>query len=289
MSKQKILSVLIILFLGIGGVVLYQSLPGNAKNPIAQEKCNQFTTTQDCKPISLATSTWKKFENTKYGYAISFPSESSISTSNDYANDLRNEKDISFYLPGRFPLVGVDAIIYPNSPSSEVAGELDLKSYAESVRMLQVNNRDPEYFKSQKTDEMKRVERAFSEAYQFTFPPIYTTTPVQFPHFDPAKGLDIKSYGEALRIFNIYESFGRLKDQKIGMLAETLIDGRKAYQFTLDQGFTTEKEIGRGYSIPPGQTYVYTITENSKGQKIIIYYYLGNPIAETMYQTFVLK
>lgn len=215
MSKQKVLFVSFLFLLMIGGVVLYRSLR------MPTEKCDPFITTQDCQQISLATSTWKVFENTKYGYAISFPSESSISTSNDYADDLRTEEDIGFYLPGRFPLIGVDATIYPNPPSFEAADELDLKSYAESVRTLQVNFPNPNH-----------------------------------------------------------------KDRNVGELTGTIIDGREAYWFTLDQGFTTEKKIGRGYSIPPGQTYMYTITENSMGQKIIIYYLLGNPVAETMFQTF---
>jgi len=287
MSKQKILIAFFLFLLAVGGVVLYQSLrAGNAKNPVAQEKCDQFTTTQDCKAISLATSTWKVFENTKYAYAISYPPEGSVSTNNDYANDLHEEKEIDFYIPGRFPLVGVDVTIYPNPPSFAGVDELNLKSYAESIRMLQVNNRDPNYFENQKTEEMRQAEIAFAKAYQFTFPPVYATTSQQFPDFDPAKGLDMKSYSEALRIFNVNENFKHFKDQEIGALSETLIDGRNAYQLTVTKGFVASNG---GYLIPDGQTYVYTITENLKGQKIIIYHYLGNPIAETMFQTFVFK
>lgn len=286
MSK-KILLVLIVLFFGVGGIILYQSLRiGKAKNSVTQEKCDQFTTTQDCKLISLATSTWKVFGNTKYGYVISYPSESGVSTDNDYANDLREEKEIGFYIPGRFPLVGVDVTVYPNPSSSEVADELNLKSYAESMRVLQINNRDPEYLANQKTEEMKRAEIAFTKAYQFTFPPVYATTSPQFPNFDPTKGLDMKSYSEALRIFNVNESLKYFQDQKIGALAKTLVDGKEAYQFTVTKGFATPNG---GYLLPDGQTYMYTITENLRGQKIMIYYFLGNPIAETMYQTFVFK
>jgi hypothetical protein len=276
MSKQKIISLLIILFLGVGGVILYQSLrAGNAKNPIAQGKCDQFTTTQDCKSISLATSTWKVFENTKYGYAISYPSEGDIATGGDYGR----VEEMSFGIPGKTDLGGVKTTVYPNLPS-------DLKLYAEAIRVLQINNRDPVYFENQKTEEMKQIEITFRKAYKFTPAPVDATISLQFPPFDRTKGLDIKSYGEALRMFNVGESLKRLKDQKIGELKETVIDGRKAYQFTLDKTFVT---IHGGYVIPDGQTYLYTITENLKGQKIIIYYFLGNPIAETMYRTFVFK
>ena len=220
--KIATITVLVVVIVA-GAFVLVQKNSAKNSNDIGTTfvACDPLTTTQDCKPISLATSTWKVFENTKYGYAISYPSEGNISSVDDYGG----VEEMSFGIPGRFTLGGVDASIYPHSPPpiSEL-NDLDLKSYAEAIRMLQVNFPNPNH-----------------------------------------------------------------KDRNIGKLAETTIDGRKAYQFTLDQGFTTEKKSGRGYSIPPGRTYLYTITENSKGQKIIIYYFLGNPIAETMYQTFRFK
>lgn len=223
MGKQKIFFTLIVLFFGVGGIILYQSLRAeNAKGPVAQEKCNQSATTQDCKPISLATSTWQVFENTKYSYAISYPPGGSINSRDDYVDDISKAEAVYFSIPGRFTLGGVDATLYPNYPLSDAPSkDLDLKSYAESLRMLQVNYPNPNY-----------------------------------------------------------------KDQEIGEIKETTIDGRKSYQFTLDQGFTTQKKSGLGYSIPPNQTYLYTVTENSRRQKIILYHLLDNTIAERMFQTF---
>lgn len=227
MGKQKILLVITALLLVVGGLVLYQSLrAGDTKNtnigvapPLAREKCDQLNTTQDCKPISLATSTWKVFENPQYRYAISYPPEGYSQSFDDYGG----MEHIYFGIRGRFTIGGIDATIYPNYPPSEEtrASNLDLKSYAESIRMLQINYPNPNH-----------------------------------------------------------------KDQKIGELEETMIDRKKAYQFTLDQGFTTMRRVGVGDAIPAGQTYRYTITENPQGQKLIIYYYLGNPVAETMFKTF---
>lgn len=281
MSKQKIFLLLALFLLGVGGVVLYQSLRApttidpdlGSTSPLAQKGCDQFTTTQDCKPISLATSTWKVFENTKYGYAILYPSEGYITSRDDYGG----VEDMYFGIRGRFTLGGVDAALYSNFSSN-------LKLYAEEVRTLQVNSRDPRYIESQRTDQVKQAIVAFMKAYQFTFPPVYTATYPQFPPFDTAKGLDMGTYSEALRAFNLNESLKYVRDQKIGPLIETVIDGRKAYQFTIDKAFTTGS--GGGYVIPDGEVYVYTITENLKGQKIMFYYYLDNPIAEKMFQTF---
>ena len=279
MSRQKILLSLILFLFGIGGVFLYQSLRAeNTKNTddvtpsLSGKNCDQSTTTQDCQPISLATSTWKVFENTKYGYAISYPPEARVATGGDYGQI----EEVYFEVPGRFILGDVSAVMFPDFPS-------DLKSYAEAVRMLQVNSRDPGYIESQRPEKTRQAIIAFTKAYQFTFPPTYAATYSQFPPFDPAKGLDMGSYSEAMRVFNVNERLKYVRDQKIGALTETAIDGRKAYQFTIDTAFT---DSTGGYVIPDGETYVYTITENLKGQKIIIYHVFDNPIAEMLLQTF---
>ena len=235
MNKQKILLTLVLFLLVVGGVILYQSLrTENAKSPntvvalpfTIQEGSKPWISMEDCvKNFSLSTSTWKVFENKKYGYTISYPSEGYINSRNDSTLNLSEEPTVEIGICNGFTLGGVDAIIYPNYPTQETekAGALNLKSYAEAVRMIQINDSTAN------------------------------------PYF---------------------------KNRNVGMLKETTIDGRKAYQFTLDKGFTTSAKI---YGIPYGGVNMYIITENLKGQKIIISYYLGNPIAEKMYRTFVFK
>lgn len=217
-KKPKRNLTIAILVIAIFGATMYYLGSSAGTSFIYTQTCNALTTTKDCESISLATSTWRVFENTTYGYAISYPLEGNVSTSEDYGNPAH----ILFSIPGRFMLVGVDATLYPNSPSS-ISENLDLKSYAEGIRALQINDQNP-----------------------------------------------------------------YVKDRKIGGLTETWIDGRKAYQFVLDKAFTTGYS-GMGYLIPDGEVYMYIITENAEGQKIIIYYFLGNPIAEAMCQTFRLN
>lgn len=221
MKNQKLILGSILLLLLVGALsIMYQLRYAPLVNiPENIEKCDPLTTTADCKSISLDTSTWKVFENKKYGYAISYPTEGYITSSDDYGSP----EHMLFSLPGRTSLGGVDATLYPNYPLSDIPPkDLKLKLYAEEVRMLQINYLNPEYN----------------------------------------------------------------KDQLIGDLKETAIANKKAYEFTLDQGFTTQKKIGLGYVIPSHRTYLYTITENLEGQKIMIYYDINNPIAVAMFKTF---
>lgn len=222
MNKRTtlIVATLLVLF----GLIGYRLYAPSAKNdgqnvPPAQEECDRETTTEDCKPISLDTSTWKVFENPAYGYAISYPIEGYSQSFDDYGT----LEHTYFGIRGRFTLGGVDATVYPNYPLSDAqaARNLDLRSYAESIRMLQIN----------------------------------------YPNSNH-------------------------KDRRVSDLEETTVDGRMAYRFTLDQGFTTMRQVGVGDAIPTGQTYRYVITETPQGQKLIIYYYMGNPIAEAMFRTF---
>lgn len=194
------------------GVIAYlqRDEPALDKQP-ESIKCDQWTTDELCNTVSLDTSTWKTFVNPNYGYAISYPTESDIRTTNDYGDNIDH---IYFGISGRFTLGGVDATAYADFPS-------DLKLYAERVRYLQL-----------------------SDTYPYT------------------------------------------KDKKIGLLTESEVDSKRSYSFTVTKGFDSPNV---GYVIPDGITYLYTITENPKGQKIIIYFFKGNPIAEAMLKTFVFK
>lgn len=101
--------------------------------------------------------------------------------------------------------------------------------------------------------------------------------------------LDLKSYAESIRMLQINYPSPNSRNQKVGELQEVTVEGREAYQFVLDQGFTTLRNTGSGYVIPEGYVYLYTITENPKGQKLIIYYSLGNSVAQAMFKTFTFK
>jgi hypothetical protein len=184
LTKQRTLVAVLLMALSIVGAVMFERTQIPTPQPYDNSDlsgCDQDATTTDCVQF------WHSFENTRYSYVISYPAEVEISTYDVYgADDLNTESQLTFAIPGKFTLVGIEATTpfpsqgqrdYDNAPPSDESNKmnsLDLKSYAEALRALQVNDPNP-YIQDRKIGELKEATIAGRVAYQFTIDRTFTT------------------------------------------------------------------------------------------------------------------
>lgn len=147
-QKSKIsIFLIVIAILGIGGWLLWKGGDSYGRN-------NQSSSSTNTPPTN-----WNVYENTAYGYRFSYPSNMEVARVQDM--DPR-------------PITEVDDI-YVSREGSELfvtiaTGSLvalDIKSFAESVRQNQINNKNPN-IKNKQVDELKTISFANKTAYSFT-------------------------------------------------------------------------------------------------------------------------
>jgi hypothetical protein len=131
----------------------YPIVPGIDETP---QDCDQSATTTDCRRFR----SWKTFDNTRYRYSVSYPSEAFLDApGNDAASDFGQEPDVRFSLPDSLTFHIFNIEIAHNysvkgepgyedaSPERKAffndhnkAFSLDVKSYAEFIRTRDVTD-----------------------------------------------------------------------------------------------------------------------------------------------------
>lgn len=96
----------------------------------------------------------------------------------------------------------------------------------------------------------------------------------------------VKEFAEALHQYQIDDDNSNIKNRKVGDLKEIQFADKTAYSFTLDKGFREYSSADYGYAIPDGMTYNYIFVENNFGDKLIIYYRVGDDLSEQIKDSF---
>lgn len=125
---------------------------------------------------------WQNYENTVFGYSVNYPDTiADIHTNNEYSgNDLTDEAEISFAVPGKTTLFGVESDyltpeiinIFKKDGALKILEErqkllaMNLKSYSETIRELQVNNPNP--YSHAEVGEMKEITFGGKPAFSFS-------------------------------------------------------------------------------------------------------------------------
>jgi len=96
---------------------------------------------------------------------------------------------------------------------------------------------------------------------------------------------NLKTYIETIYQDQVSDSNPSIKNKQVGPLEESIIDGQKAYQFTLTGSFAFDATGRTGYTIGDKPS-MYVITESPSGDKFIIHYLVGDPVSEKMFRSF---
>lgn len=97
--------------------------------------------------------------------------------------------------------------------------------------------------------------------------------------------LNLKTYAQTIYQYQVNDPNPYAKDKQVGSLEETIIDGQKAYQFTLTDSFAFDATGKNGYTIGDKPN-MYVITESPLGDKFVIHYLVGDSVSEKIFQSF---
>lgn len=135
--------------------------------PFASEIENRSTTTSTV--LESSKEEWLLYENTKYGYKFSYPSNGLLQKTAEMEPDALNESvDIDLGIPGYKTLLQVSIKPFNTFTTSEDTGDnpITLKSFAENVHENQKKSTNPN-FKDKQVGSLTKIVFAGEEAYIF--------------------------------------------------------------------------------------------------------------------------
>lgn len=95
--------------------------------------------------------------------------------------------------------------------------------------------------------------------------------------------LDLKSFAEAIRTYQVKAQNPNIKNKRVGDLQEMTLVSSTAYSFTLSESFTNSEG---GYLIPSGVTNRYIFLESPDKRKFMIWYPKDDPISQKIVDSF---
>ena len=117
-------------------------------------------------PVSVSQSEWKTYTNTKYGYILQYPRSVYVQPRLEEERlPLEESFSIEMGMPGGIPPVGITITIwepYTPKPMDSATIEhnrivnLDLKSFAETLRQQEIDNKNPN-FPNKKVGGLKKL------------------------------------------------------------------------------------------------------------------------------------
>lgn len=95
--------------------------------------------------------------------------------------------------------------------------------------------------------------------------------------------LDLKSFAEAIRTYQVHAQNPYIKNKQVGDLQEITFASSTAYSFTLSEAFINSEG---GYLIPSGVTNRYIFLESSDKRKFMIWHPKDDPISQKIVDSF---
>ncbi len=116
---------------------------------------------QSSSSTNTPSTNWKVYENTAYGYRLSYPLNTEIARVQDMDPRPITEVD-DIYVSWEGSELFITAVT-----GSSTASASDLKSFAESIRQNQINNKNPNV-RNKQVGDLKKISFADKAAYSFT-------------------------------------------------------------------------------------------------------------------------